>query len=801
MPDKALGLTFNVPDEEPDEEALARRSVTVDDEQGAFRDAADGAADWHENLALKLPETQRKALGAGLLQEVDDAAASQEGWIKLAAKGLKEMGIDRSRPETRAQPVPGASASVFPLLAEASVNFASRAMLELCPPDGPCDAVVVGALEEDEAEQDRAQRVKDFANVQLLEIIEEWQDETDKLLAMLPIEGSSYKKIWYDGTLDRIRVAYLPTERVIMPYHGGGVGVSPLVAEVIECHRYEAEAYIESGLWMAHDIVENRPGAMDSSELGEARDKVIGETESVSDNPQTDTYRYYEVQVRREIVGLDEGSLEWLVTIADGSGEVVAIRRNWRETNAIKRRKRTLVEYRMFPWQGARGVGLFHMIGGLNSAATSALRALFDAAMRASFPGGWVMKGAMRQRGTVQRGYGEYKELETSPSIQDIRAALMEDQFAGPHPVLYTLLEFLANAGAKFASVALQELGNATSTTPVGTTLARVEEGSKPFAAIFQRLHRSQAAEFQEIYEINCETITDEWLAAHFDSPDVSAADFSRGISVVPISDPRSFSQLQRTLRGELMVNLGERAAAAGVQADLRVIFREAWEAASLPLADEVFPAEPEPFNDLDPFVENAVTSRGTPLAVSGQEVHELHIAVHLALLAIPSAAQSPSGQALAQHILEHAAMAARMTRDAMAAVQSYGETLDIMARLIEPPDQDGIRAIAEAEMAKVQAKLVEIEGRKELDRERMGLERDKIAFQAMKDIEIEREKHRMALIEMREEYALERDKMAKELRETREKIASQERIAAANIASDQAKPKPTPSQPQKDDA
>lgn len=774
---------------EPDTPEDEAGSVTAD-LPGAFTDAAPD----EDNLASLLTPQERLDLGQRLLAEIDDAAASMEPWREITAKGLREMGVDRSKAITKSNPVPGAANSVFPLLAQASVNFASRAMQELCPPEGPCDAVVVGAGKDDEDEQARAKRIKDFQNYQLLQMIEEWQDEHDKMLMMLPIEGSSFKKVWWDAGMQRIRSAYVPTEHVIMPYHAGNVHVSPLVSNVIEAHKAEAEANMASGLWLKHEMLPNRVQSTSSEgELGAARDKVIGDQEAAVDNAETQPYRYYETALRRVVPELqgkykdgpafysDDEAAEWLVTVADGSGEVVAIYPNWRTTSQTMERRRRLIEYRMFPWAGSRGVGLFHLIGGLNQAATSSLRALFDAAMRASIPGGWVLKGSTRARGNKTRGYGEYVELDALPGTRSIRDVLMEDQFAGPHPVLYTLLEFLSNAGMQFASVALQELGNATSTTPVGTTLARFEEGSKPFAAIFQRLHRSQAREFAEIYEINRETVSDEWLAARFAEPDISAADFTAQISVVPISDPRSFSQLQRTLRAELMIQVAEKLAALGVQVDMQRLAKEAWDAASLPFSDEVFPGEPEPMNDANPFIENAAIARGMPLMLGDRDDHQMHLAAHLALLSIPTVAQTPAGNGLAVHILEHAAMAATLAGPNGTAL--YAQVLDLMAKLIEPPDADGVRALAEAEMAKVDAKLVELKGREELERKRVEFDREKIAFEMQQQMALEREKHRIELIEMERKFELEMQKLATGLRETREKIASQERMKAAEIA------------------
>jgi hypothetical protein len=229
------------------------------------------------------------------------------------------------------------------------------------------------------------------------------------------------------------------------------------------------------------------------------------------------------------------------------------------------------------------------------------------------------------------------------------------------------------------------------------------------------------------------------------------------------------------------MIQVAEKVAALGVQVDMNKLAKEAWDAAGLPFGDEVFPEEPEPLNDPNPFIENAATARGTPLAIGQQDDHQAHLAAHLALLSIPTVAQTPTGAGLAVHILEHAAMAATMAGPN--GPMLYAQVLDIMAKLVEPADADGVRALAEAEMAKVDAKLVELKGREELERRRVEFEREKIAFETQQDMALEREKHRIELIEMEKRFNLEMQKLATGLRETREKIASQERMKAAEIA------------------
>ena len=44
--------------------------------------------------------------------------------------------------------------------------------------------------------EDQAQRVKDFMNYQITEVMEEFDQDTDQMLFYLPITGSTFKKVF-----------------------------------------------------------------------------------------------------------------------------------------------------------------------------------------------------------------------------------------------------------------------------------------------------------------------------------------------------------------------------------------------------------------------------------------------------------------------------------------------------------------------------------------------------------------------------------------------------------------------------
>ena len=78
------------------------------------------------------------------------------------------------------RPFIGASGVTHPLMAEAATQFQAQAFKELLPSDGPVRCQVVGKETADTIKQ--ANRVRDFMNYQILDVMEEYTPEFDQML-------------------------------------------------------------------------------------------------------------------------------------------------------------------------------------------------------------------------------------------------------------------------------------------------------------------------------------------------------------------------------------------------------------------------------------------------------------------------------------------------------------------------------------------------------------------------------------------------------------------------------------------
>jgi hypothetical protein len=703
------------------------------------------------NLAQLLTPEERGALALELLEELRESERARQPFHDQMVRGIKALGFDRDK-DKRSDPFPGASGVIHPAFAQAMVDMHARTAAQLSPASGPCRTVVLGKRSEEEI--DRADRVARHINWQCTEQMREWQEEHDRLLMLVGAEGSSFKKLWYDPVLYRPRSQYIPSEYIVMPYSASDVMTSPIVGEKMLKTEQDVGEMMRSEFWLRHDI--GAPCADVRTPISDALDQITGRFDPGNQIRRYATYRYWECQCTRALGSkIDGGRMgEYLITVAESAQTVVAIRRHWRRDDRLRERRSMLQHYKLFPWAGPYGLGLWHLIGGLGQSATGALRALLDSAHWQNMPGGFRLAGSRLSGGTIQRRPGDYPEIQVpSTGIKDIRSVIMPDPHTGPSQVLFELLGFLVETSEKFASIALQESAEGSANTPVGTTLARIDEGSRVYSEVFRRLHTAEGRELKEIFEIDKETIHQQMFYYTFTEPEITIEDFRGGISIVPVSDPKSYSQLQRAMQADARLQLVLQAVQAGVEGiDMRAAFDAAAKALQLNDAAELFPKPKNPIS-ADPFTENMAAMQGVPLAAKENQPHEEHMLVHLAALSLPGMATTPVGKVLFENYMDHASMAALWMATAQMAQQQAGVPPGGMTQFPDPGTWYALKmkALEPALLPPpdpAAAKLAQVEDAKtEAARERTQLE-------TQAKIAVEQEHSRLKLVELQAMHA-----------------------------------------------
>ena len=337
--------------------------------------------------------------------------------------------------------------------------------------------------------------------------------------------------------------------------------------------------------------------------------------------------------------------------------KVCAIYRNWKESDATKTHLDWWVEDKFIPWRGAYGIGFPHLIGGLSAALTGALRALLDSAHINNAPTAIKLKSGRASGQNVSLDMTAVTEIEAPAGTDDIRKVMMPVPFNPPSNVLFQLLDWITTQAKGVVATAEERIADATSSMPVGTALALIEQGSQVFSSIHARLHDSQ----RRALKIICRLIAEnpDHVLADLGKFELVPADFLSSDDVEPVSDPNIFSESQRYAQIQAVLQL----AAADAQDpsipwNKLALRRRMLETLRVDGVDELLPKPPEPVT-ADPVTENIAIMQGANVKAMAQQDHDAHIKAHLMFILQPAIAKSPNigAQPLAKiidHVQQH---------------------------------------------------------------------------------------------------------------------------------------------------
>jgi len=148
------GAIADIPDEKLDVEELEDGSAIAT--MGEFKGPTEDT-DFYENLAETINLYDLEKIGMRYLDLIDKDKEAREKRDKQYEEGLKRTGLGDDAPG--GANFYGASKVVHPIMAEACVDFASRAIKEMFPPDGPVRTKVLGEVTEEKT--DVAERKRD----------------------------------------------------------------------------------------------------------------------------------------------------------------------------------------------------------------------------------------------------------------------------------------------------------------------------------------------------------------------------------------------------------------------------------------------------------------------------------------------------------------------------------------------------------------------------------------------------------------------------------------------------------------
>ena len=623
-------------------------SVEVDFDPGAA--APSQSNEHYSNLAELLPDSILQPLGSELYGNFTDYKESRREWERSYSKGLDLLGFQF---EQRTQPFQGASGATHPVLAEAVTQFQAQAYKELLPADGPIRTQILGAATPEKEAQ--SQRVKDFMNYQIMNVMREYEPEFDQMLFYLPLAGSTFKKVYYDDLLGRAVSKFVPADDLIVPYSATSLEDAEAICHTVKISENDLRKQQVGGFY--RDVEIFAPYAEETEVKKKER-----ELEGIQMNGQQKNDKMYtlvEFHVDLDLEGFEDRSpdgmptgikVPYIVTVDSSSRKILSIRRNFKVDDPKKLKIQYFVHFKFLPGLGFYGFGLIHMIGGLTRAATAALRQLIDAGTLSNLPAGFKMRGIRVNNDAQSLQPGEFRDVDAPGG--NLKDAFMTLPYKEPSQTLLSLMGICVQAGQRFASIADMQVGDGNQQAAVGTTVALLERGSRVMSAIHKRLYSSMKNEFNLLSDVFSTYLPPvypyEVVGA---DKQIKQADFDDRIDILPVADPNIFSSTQRVSIAQTELQLAQ---SNPEMHNMYEAYRDMYTAIGVKNIDTILPP-PEETVPKNPAMEHIDALGGKEFeAFTGQD-HQAHISAHLAFMSTNMAQNNPMIMAsLEKNIFEH---------------------------------------------------------------------------------------------------------------------------------------------------
>lgn len=534
------------------------------------------------DLAFVLPDDVLGRIAAQCLEGYERDKAERAEWEADYDKTAAMLGGKR---EQKTFPWPGSSNVIYPLIATASLQFGARAYPAMVKGQDVVKARVIG---EDETGEKlaRGNRIKEHMNWQLLEDMPEWEDETDKLVHMLPWQGCVFRQAIWDETYTRPKTSLISAKCLVMTQNAKDLETIPLFCKEFTLFPHELTERMRDGRYVEKDIrisdEETRQGEQDMLECHCRYD--------LDDDDYTEPYIAVIHKDTGELLSLKAGF--WPSGVEREQGEPDPVTQQPTQGRVIRvRRHVEFTKYDFIPDFEGRflGIGFGFLLREHNTIINTLLNQLIDAATDQNLGGGFIGKGMNLKGGALNFERGEWKMVNTSGD--DIRKAIVQRPTSQPSPVLFQLLGLMIEAGKELASIRDALSGEVQANQPATTTLAIIEQGLQVFSSIYKRIYRSLGKELKLIFQLNGAYLPE---TAYYNVMDTQKAiareDYNYADNdVCPVADPSITTSAQRLAKAQFLD-----AFKGDPDVDQRELKRRQMEAAEIEDIDKLLP-EPDP--------------------------------------------------------------------------------------------------------------------------------------------------------------------------------------------------------------
>ena len=537
------------------------------------------------NIAELLHEDDLYKIGHDVHEEFTADLLSRSAWEKRTEESMK---LALQVAEAKSFPWPNASNVKFPLITIAALQYHARAYPVLISGDTPVHCRVIGD-DPDGMKERRAERIENHMSYQILEVAEDWEEDTDRVLITQPIVGCAFKKTYYHPTKRRPQSDYILARDLVVNYWTKSLDQAPRVTHIQYMTKNEIYERVARGLFC--EMQDVTAVTIPQSNLQLTQNKAQGMEAPQSTDPSTP----YEILETHKFIDFDgDGYAEpYIVWVRRDTKQVLRIVARYFEQSIERNPKGKILGikaeqyFTKFPFipspdGGFYDLGFGVLLGPLNQSIDTLINQMIDAGTMANTAGGFLSRGIKMRGGNYNFAPLEWKHVDSTGD--DLRKGIVPLPVREPSQVLFTLLGMLINYGERIGgSVDILVGQNPGQNTAAETTRTMAEQGMKIFSGIFKRTYRSLKQEFRKLYRLNQLYLEDE---VDFQSDkgefNISADDYNGPVSdISPSADPNIISDSQKMQQAQAILQLATTTPGVNIR-QAQIMYAKAWKVAEL---------------------------------------------------------------------------------------------------------------------------------------------------------------------------------------------------------------------------
>ncbi len=360
--------------------------------------------------------------------------ATMEHAMEIAKQTVKEKNT----------PWQGASNIKYPLITTAAIQYAARTYPEIVRNNKVVEACVLGDDPTGEGAE-RASRVSEHMSAQLLVQDPEWEGDMDRLLHVLPIVGTVFKKTYWDEVRKHNRSIMIAPQDLVVNDGIKSIETARCITHVYEMCTNDIIERVRLGLFCDIDEDEQK---------GDKEDKYSDAYDDCDDT----------ILEQHCYLDLDEDGYEepYIVTVHLHKKKVLRIYRRFDLQDVYKNQKgevyrikacQYFTDFHFLPAPdgGFYSIGFGQLLLPLNETINTTINQLLDAGTLSNSQTGFLSKNFKSTSGSVYLAPGEWKKLDMTG--EDMKNGIMPLPVREPSKVLFELLGMMVQTGKELASV------------------------------------------------------------------------------------------------------------------------------------------------------------------------------------------------------------------------------------------------------------------------------------------------------------------------------------------------------------